>query len=170
MIMVPMAVDAGLGEMGRFGYLISKSNGSMIRLSGVTTDMPLAPDKPIDSGVQHFCKVCKKCATTCPSDSIPMDNKKTEVNGSLRWKIDEVSCFQWWGQVGSAYAICTGVCPYGHAPTWPHKVIRFLSTRNPINRHLLHLGDILFYGWGRKRRALPEWIDLGTSIVKELDV
>jgi len=52
------------------------------------------------------------------------------------------------------------VCPYGHASTWPHSVMRFLAGRNPLSRHLLHLGDNIFYGAHPKHKALPDWIDM----------
>jgi hypothetical protein len=64
----PIAYDAGLGELGRLGYIISPRLGSRVRLGAVTTDLPLIPDKPIDFGVQDFCEKCLKCAVNCPSD------------------------------------------------------------------------------------------------------
>ncbi|MCP4728200.1 MAG: hypothetical protein GY863_24385, partial [bacterium] len=66
----PAAYDAGLGEMGRLGYLISPKYGARIRLGAVTTDIPLIPDSPIQFGVQDFCEKCKKCAVNCPSGAI----------------------------------------------------------------------------------------------------
>ena len=86
-LLVPLAVDAGLGEAGRLGYLLTQKYGPRVRLSAVTTDLPLVPDKPVDIGVEHFCKICKKCAVCCPSNSIPLDDQK-EVNGTLRWKLN----------------------------------------------------------------------------------
>ncbi len=161
MVQVPVAVDAGLGEMGRFGYLISRKRGSRVRTSGVTTNMPLVPDKPVDMGVQHFCSICKKCAITCPSKAIPETDEKTEVNGSMRWKLDEIKCYDWWGRMGSGCGVCMRVCPFGHESTWPHDVMRFMAGRNPLSRHLLHLGDNIFYGTHPKHREMPSWMELG---------
>jgi epoxyqueuosine reductase QueG len=48
--------------------------------------MPLIPDKPIDFGVEDFCKVCRKCATTCPTNSMPMEGKVVH-NGVEKYKI-----------------------------------------------------------------------------------
>ena len=45
---VPVAVDAGLGELGRCGYLIHPRLGANLRLTCVTTDLPLAVDAPVD--------------------------------------------------------------------------------------------------------------------------
>lgn len=39
--LVPAAVDAGLGALGRNGLLITKEFGPCVRISAVTTDMPL---------------------------------------------------------------------------------------------------------------------------------
>ncbi len=64
---VPHAVDAGLGEQGRFNYLITPVYGPRVRLSAVTTDLELAEDKPIDLGVQDFCLNCRLCEINCPS-------------------------------------------------------------------------------------------------------
>jgi epoxyqueuosine reductase QueG len=59
---IPMAVDAGLGELGRNGILITPKYGPRVRLCKVFTDLPLVHDKPVDLGVQAFCEICKKCA------------------------------------------------------------------------------------------------------------
>ncbi len=96
-MMVPLAVDAGLGELGRLGYLVTKTYGPRIRLGAVTTDLPLIPDKPVDIGVEDFCKICKKCATCCPSKSIPVGDHEA-LNGILRWKLHEETCFEFWAR------------------------------------------------------------------------
>ncbi|HER43068.1 MAG TPA: hypothetical protein ENO08_01240, partial [Candidatus Eisenbacteria bacterium] len=66
-MLVPVAVDAGIGELARAGYAVSRSLGANFRLSCVTTDMPLEHDGPIDIGMQDFCEKCRKCATNCPA-------------------------------------------------------------------------------------------------------
>jgi hypothetical protein len=47
-LVVPVAMDAGLGELARSGYLISKELGLNFRLACVTTDLPMALDRPVD--------------------------------------------------------------------------------------------------------------------------
>ena len=155
-VLVPLAVDAGLGETGRLGYLMTKDFGPRVRLSAVTTDLPLVADKPVDIGVEDFCKICKKCANCCPSDSIPLDNQK-EVNGTLRWKLNAETCFDYWGKVGTDCNICMRVCPWSHAGTFPHKVIRELISRNRVSRRLFNLMDDIFYGRKPKSKPAPEW-------------
>ena len=155
-ILVPLAMDAGLGEIARLGYLMTKDYGPRVRLGAVTTDLPLIPDKPVDIGVEDFCKICKKCANCCPSNSIPPGDQK-EVNGTLRWKLNAETCFDYWGKVGTDCNICMRVCPWSHATTFPHKIIRALITRNRLSRRLFNRMDNIFYGKKPKSKAAPKW-------------
>jgi reductive dehalogenase len=155
-LLVPLAVDAGLGEICRLGYLMTKDYGPRIRLGAVTTDLPLVADRPVDIGVEHFCKMCKKCANCCPSSSIPLDDQ-TEVNGTLRWKLNAETCFDYWGKVGTDCNVCMRVCPWGHASSWPHRIIRALITRNRLSRTLFNRMDDIFYGTKPKPKPAPEW-------------
>ncbi|MBW1731606.1 MAG: FCD domain-containing protein [Deltaproteobacteria bacterium] len=107
----PLAVDAGLGEIGRLGYLIAPCFGARVRIFATLTDMPLIPDRPISIGVDEFCKRCKKCAESCPSKSIPMGEKIVH-RGALKWKLNEDSCFEYWSKVGTDCSICMAVCPF----------------------------------------------------------
>ena len=159
--LVPLAVDAGLGELGRLGYLITKKFGPRVRLGAVTTDLPLMTDKPVDIGVEHFCKVCKKCAVCCPSNSIPAERDQTAVNGLLRWKLNNETCFEYWAKVGTDCNICMRVCPWSHARTLPHKIIIALITRNRFARHLFSLMDDIFYGKKPKAKTAPKWAQFG---------
>ena len=155
-LMVPLAVDAGLGELGRMGYLITKDFGPRVRLSAVTTNLPLVPDKPVDIGVRHFCSICKKCAVCCPSRSIPMEGQE-EVNGTLRWKLNEQSCFDYWGKIGTDCNVCMRVCPWAHARTFPHKFIVAAVSRNRFSRYLFNVMDDIVYGKKPKAKNPPEW-------------
>jgi reductive dehalogenase len=156
-LMVPLAVDAGLGELGRLGYLITKELGPRVRLGVVTTDLPLVPDKPVDIGVDDFCSICKKCAVCCPSHSIPVEKNKTVVNGLLRWKLNDETCFDYWGKIGTDCNICMRVCPWSHARTFPHKLIVMLITRNRLARRIFSVMDDIFYGKRPKSKAPPDW-------------
>jgi len=155
-LMVPLAVDAGLGELSRMGYLITKAFGPRVRLAAVTTNMPLVPDKPVDLGVEDFCRVCKKCAVCCPSDSIPMGDQR-EANGTLRWKLNAETCFEYWGKVGTGCNVCMRVCPWSHVRTFPHKLILELVSRNSLSRRLFTIMDDIFYGRKPKPKEAPEW-------------
>lgn len=155
-LLVPLAVDAGLGELGRHGYLMSKEFGSRARISAVTTSMPLIPDKPVDIGVEDFCKICKKCAHCCPSNSIP-SGEQTESNGLLRWKLDAESCFNYWGKIGTDCDICMRVCPWSHTRTLSHKLIVELTSRNRLARWIFTMLDDVFYGKRPVAGPPPDW-------------
>jgi len=164
-LMVPLAVDAGLGELGRLGYLITKELGPRVRLGAVSTDLPLIPDKPMDIGVEDFCWICKKCAVCCPSNSIPLEKDQTIVNGLLRWKLNEQTCFEYWGKIGTDCNICMRVCPWSHARTFPHRIILELITRNRIARQIFSIMDDIFYGKRPKVKAIPKWAQFNAGIM-----
>jgi reductive dehalogenase len=156
-VLPPLAVDAGLGEVGRLGYLITKEFGPRIRLSAVTTNLPLIPDKPADIGVEDFCRFCKKCAVCCPSESIPHDDEPKEFNGTLKWKLNDETCFGYWAKAGTDCCICMKVCPWGHARTFPHRLIVWLITRNKYARRIFSVMDDIFYGRISKPKKAPRW-------------
>jgi reductive dehalogenase len=155
-LLVPLAVDAGLGELGRIGYLVTKELGPRVRLGAVTTGLPLIPDKPVDIGIEAFCRVCNKCAICCPSGSIPSGDQ-AEVNGTLRWKLNEETCFAFWGKIGTDCNVCMRVCPWSHARTFPHKIIVELVSRNVIAGRLFTVMDDVFYGKRPRPKAPPGW-------------
>lgn len=154
---IPIAADAGLGELGRLGLLVSPEYGPRVRLSIVTTNMPLIYDKPISFGVQHFCSFCKNCANSCPSSSIEKGDKKT-YNGVKKWQSNQENCFKYWRTQGTDCAICIKVCPYSHPNTVMHNIIRWLIKRNNLTRRFLFWGDKFFYGAHNKNNTqLPDW-------------
>jgi reductive dehalogenase len=159
-VLVPLAVDAGLGELGRLGYLMTKKFGPRIRLGAVTTNLPLIPDKPVDLGIKDFCGTCKKCAVCCPSQSIPM-GEQAEVNGTLRWRLNAETCFDYWGKVGTDCNICMRVCPWAHARTFPHRIILEFVSRNRLARRIFSVMDDIFYGRKPKSKEPPEWANTG---------
>ena len=69
--MVPIALDAGIGEFCRTGRVLSPEYGNNMRLKAVTTDLPLQPDKPISFGLHDFCMACESCAKYCPAGAVP---------------------------------------------------------------------------------------------------
>ena len=91
---MPVALAAGLGEVGRNGMLITKSYGARVHLgTPILTDLPLVSDKPLDIGVEDFCRICKKCATTCPTNSISVGGKAV-INGIEKYKINWETCYR----------------------------------------------------------------------------
>ncbi|TET39628.1 MAG: reductive dehalogenase [Planctomycetota bacterium] len=154
---VPVAADAGLGELGRLGLLVTPKFGPRVRLAVVTTNMPLAPDPPVAFGVQDFCTFCKKCATCCPSGSVDK-NDKQEYNGAEKWRSEQDTCYRYWRICGSDCGICVKVCPYSKPTTVMHNLIRWLTARNALARRFALIGDDFFFGRKPKTKySLPEW-------------
>lgn len=144
-IMPAVAYGAGLGELGRHGYLISKKYGSRVRLGAITTDIPLIADKPVMLGVQDFCKICRKCAHNCPSKAIT-EGKKQMVRGVEKWQLNIEQCYRYWRSMGTDCALCMKVCPFSHPNNVVHNVVRYGIKKSSIARRISLWGDNLFYG------------------------
>ncbi|MHB1417089.1 MAG: 4Fe-4S dicluster domain-containing protein [Chloroflexota bacterium] len=110
---VPVAVDGGLGEMGRCGFLLTREYGNCLRLATVTTDLPMALDKPTDLGVERFCERCVACVKACPAGAIPT-GEKTVVRGVRKWALDAAKCYHFWHEMGSDCGLCIAACPWSN--------------------------------------------------------
>ena len=69
-VFIPMFVNAGLGQLGANGQLLSPHFGSRCRLAIVTTDAPVTYDKPVDYGIHKFCQICQVCVRRCPARAL----------------------------------------------------------------------------------------------------
>jgi reductive dehalogenase len=161
-MMVPVAVDAGMGELARCGYLVTKELGANLRLVCVTTDLPLAADRPVDLGVQDYCEKCLKCAENCPPRAIPFGDK-VEVRGVKKWEIDEVKCLLYWGSQGAACGICQVVCPWSKPRTLFHRFVAEVATSVPWSRRFLTKADDWVYGARYQPQPIPDWAREGRS-------
>ena len=106
---IPLALSAGLGELGKHGSVISKDFGSNFRLAAVLTDLPLACDRPVDIGVEDLCTRCRRCTLDCPPAAISDD--KHMVRGSRKWYVDFDKCIPYFSMTEGC-AICIEVCPW----------------------------------------------------------
>ncbi len=154
-----VARDAGLGEIGRMGLLMTPRLGPRVRIAVVTTNAPLKTDtiSSMANSMNEFCFYCKKCATVCPSQSIPFDDRKMQ-DGVLRWKINPESCFTYWQTAGTDCGRCIAVCPYAHANNILHNTVRSGIYRSKLFRRMAVVLDDLFYGKRPKSKTLPSWI------------
>jgi epoxyqueuosine reductase len=116
---IPLAIDAGLGELGRNGLLITPQYGPRVRICKVFTDLPLATDKPIAFGVNEFCRRCKACARNCEAGAIFSGDEpsfevacKSNNPGALKWHVNVERCYEFWCQNGIDCSTCIKVCPY----------------------------------------------------------
>ncbi|MBN2555846.1 MAG: 4Fe-4S dicluster domain-containing protein [Anaerolineales bacterium] len=156
-----VARDAGLGEIGRMGLLMTPDLGPRVRIGVVTTTLPLNPDPRLDAQwMIDFCKICKKCAKNCPSHSIPSGDQEA-VDGTLRWKLNSETCFAYWNVEGTDCGICMKVCPFSHPDTGLHMPVRWLLRRSPRLHWPALMLDDFFYGCKPARRPAPDWMQVG---------
>ncbi len=154
---IPIAIDAGMGELGRHGIMITKELGSALKLATITTDLPLAYDSPRDIGVEEFCKDCKICAETCPSGAISQGAPK-ELRGVQRWSINPEACFSVWNDTGTDCGVCVASCPWTNPRTRFHRLMVEVASRKRKAGWWMSLADKVFYGKFKMRRQ-PPWFE-----------
>jgi ferredoxin len=153
-----VARDAGLGEIGRMGLLMTPELGPRVRIAVVTTDLPLLPHaRDPDATMIDFCLLCKKCADACPPKAISFDDM-VEIDGVPRWRINSEACFAYWCTVGTDCGRCMSVCPYSHPDTLLHNIVRRGITKSSLARRCALALDDFFYGRVPAPLAPPDWI------------
>jgi len=161
-ITIPMAMQAGIGDIGRHGMVIAPRLGAGIRLSKVLTSLPLIPDAPIDFGVTEFCETCKVCAERCPSQAIPRGERTAEARnlsnapGGLKWPVDAEKCIRQWARQGKPCTICISVCPFTKPDTAFHRLVRWLVDHVRGADHLYTKMDKLL-GYEKLRDPADFW-------------
>lgn len=150
---IPIAVEAGLGELGRNGLLISEEYGPRVRICKVFTDLPLSTDEPRFFGVTEFCQTCMKCATDCPSKAISFEERTTVAPtqsnnpGVLKWPVNPEQCYKFWIANRLDCANCIRVCPFNQQPGRHHDLVRAVIKRTVLlNPLILRAGDLLQVG------------------------
>lgn len=123
--MIPAALAAGLGELGKHGSIINRELGSRFRMSAVTTDMPLLSDVPDKFGIDDYCTRCQACSNACPPDAI-FDEKQL-VRGVEKWYVDFDKCIPYFGEALGC-AVCIIKCPWSR-PGSGEKILENLSKR-----------------------------------------
>lgn len=159
---IPMAMQAGLGDIGRNGLLISPKYGPRVRISKVITDLPMVPDSPIDFGVTEFCNVCEICSEKCPSQSLPYGDRSSEprnisnIDGVLKWHINAETCRAHWSRSGRDCNVYINVCPYNKPDTWFHRFVRRCTDHVPWGDPLYVWADKVT-GYGKAKSAQRFW-------------
>ncbi|RNC62972.1 MAG: 3-chloro-4-hydroxyphenylacetate reductive dehalogenase [Candidatus Dichloromethanomonas elyunquensis] len=163
-LIVPIAIQAGLGEHSRMGIMISPDYGPNVRLCAVFTDMPLNDAKPISFGVKEFCMTCKKCAELCPPQALSYGDPTVDApcgemqnTGIKRWYVDPVKCFTFWVENRSCCGVCQDVCPYNKPDTWHHNLIKSLAGTPGITPVMKTMDDIFGYGKPYDKQAIADW-------------
>jgi reductive dehalogenase len=132
---IPMAIEAGLGQIGRNGLLITRKFGPAVRISKVLTSLPLIPDSPVDFGVTELCHSCKICSNKCPSNAILPGERTTETRnesnapGVLKWPINAEQCMGQWSRIRKPCTICISVCPFNKPDNWFHAMVKMFVDR-----------------------------------------
>ncbi|MAX18289.1 MAG: hypothetical protein CL709_00255 [Chloroflexi bacterium] len=120
--MIPLFVEAGLGQLGANGQLLSPHFGSRARLQIIYTDANITQDKPIDYGIHQFCQECKVCVDRCPGRALMPD--KVWYRGVEKNKLVFKRCRPVMARYEGC-GICMKVCPiqkYGMKPVMEHYV------------------------------------------------
>lgn len=118
------AIEAGLGESGRHGLLITEEFGPRVRLASVTTELPLPQADRKYFGVNEFCKTCRLCMDACEGDAIPQE--KTEVRGFVKYTIDPYKCLPYFGKYDGCN-LCVSRCAFNKRPKELEKFIQNLK-------------------------------------------
>lgn len=127
MLMIPAAIEAGLGELGKHGSVINDRFGASFRLSAVTTQMPLVADRPRDIGVDDFCTRCQVCSSLCPPGAIYTE--KQLVRGTRKWYVDFDKCIPYFNDTLGC-GICIAECPWSLPGVAPKLTLKMLARRS----------------------------------------
>jgi len=163
---IPYAIQAGLGEYGRNGLLITKDFGPRVRIGRIYTDMPLTHDEPIRFGVREFCDTtCRRCAEACPPKAISFGPptevipNQSSIIGIRKWQVDAEKCFKFWVNQATECGICMRVCPYNKDISrwwsrWYFRAWRGLAA-SPFKKTALWLDVKL--GFGKRMKPSQFW-------------
>jgi len=162
---VPLAIDAGMGELGRHGVMITKELGSCLKLTAVTTDIPLVYDSPVDIGVNEFCQDCKICAESCPSGAIPHGGKRM-VRGVEKWVINPEACYRVWNETGTDCGVCVASCPWTKPRTFIHRLASEFATRKKKAGWWMSRAEKIVYGKFRPQ-PVPSWFEDPSPVWKK---
>ena len=160
---IPIAIDAGLGELGRNGLLITRKFGPRVRLAKVITDLPLVPDTPNEFGVARFCDICGLCADNCPSKALQHGRRTAEAlnksnnPGVFKWPANAERCFKFWSKNNTCCGNCIRVCPFNKPDTQFHRTVRWHVKNLPqLDRFYKWMDEICGYG---KQIKTEDWWD-----------
>ncbi len=157
----PLLLLSGMGEVSRIGEVILNPYlGPRLKSGVVTTDLPLAHDKPIDFGLQTFCGSCNKCARECPSGAITA-GPKLMFNGYEIWKSDSQKCatYRITTPGGAMCGRCMKTCPWNLEGIFKEAPFRWAAMNMPhMAPALAKLDDAV--GNGSLNTVKKWWWDL----------
>ena len=124
--MIPPALEAGFGELGKHGSIINRKLGANFRLAYVLTDIPLVADTADEFGADDFCSRCQVCTKECPTDA--MSPEKQLVRGVEKWYVDFEKCVPYFNDT-SGCGICLAVCPWSRPGIADNLLVKLAKRR-----------------------------------------
>ena len=131
----PMAVQAGLGWMGKHGNVILPGKGSWFFLGELLLDVALDYDA---SPVANQCGSCRRCIEACPTEAI-LDNSVIDANRCISYWTIESKAEVFPQPIQEKLSgwifgcdICQDVCPWNIKFARPTQEAAF--TARPLNR------------------------------------
>jgi ferredoxin len=104
----PHAINAGLGELGANGVVITPEFGPRLRWCMISIDADLEPDTPRDFHMAAYCDACRRCIRACPGGAIP--EERFWWRGVLKRKINDTRCYPYFVEYEGC-GLCMKVCP-----------------------------------------------------------
>jgi epoxyqueuosine reductase len=128
--MIPPALAAGLGELGKHGSIINRELGANMRLAYVLTDIPLLANSQDEFGADDFCSRCQVCTRECPADAISSD--KQWVRGVEKWYVNFDKCVPYFNDTLGC-GICLAVCPWSRPGVAPNLLKKLARRKEKMN-------------------------------------
>ena len=127
----PHAINAGLGELGANGVVITPEFGPRQRWCLISIDADIEPDKPVDLGIAAFCDKCRRCIRACPGKAIP--EERFWFRGVYKRKINDTLCWPYFVEYDGC-GICLKVCPV-HQYGYETCMETFINTGRIVGRN-----------------------------------
>lgn len=166
---IPMFVQAGLGQLGANGQLLSPHFGSRARILMISTDAPIVYDQPIDYGIHKLCQECQVCVQRCPARALMKE--KIWYRGVEKNKLIYKRC----RPVMARYlgcGICMKVCPvqkFGLKAVMEHYVeTGEILGKGTHNLEGYSLEDKGYFGPGELPTFDPEIFDMPHGKVEDV--
>jgi len=158
-LMPQLVLMAGLGEVSRTGIIVNPFLGLNYKTAAVLTNLPMEIDKPIDFGLQEYCRNCTICADQCPTKAIPYGDK-AEYNGYYTWKLDEKKCatFSILNKYGNICGRCTKICPWNRPNTSPRDFDNWDGSIESLHREVdIQVKELISHKFVHQTEMTRKW-------------
>jgi epoxyqueuosine reductase len=110
---IPVARDAGLGEVGKNGLLITRSNGPRVRLAAVYTDIENLPfaEENDHQWIKDYCDTCNNCVHKCPAQAL--SEKPSLLDDGTPIFVDHTKCAVPFSN-DNGCTLCIKYCPFSY--------------------------------------------------------